>query len=114
MNLDKRSIATNHSLSASFITILSIVLSLSTLGYISLRYLQGYEAGDFLIPRNHILVPPQDGYKTDSEIIKAVQFLSRHWNANPNNISILVVRRGTYDIELGMIDSSSLSSARVM
>lgn len=61
-----------------------------------------------------LLAPPQDTYRKDSMIMEALQFLSRQWQTNLDSLYVLAIRKVSSEIELGIVDSSSFSSARLL
>lgn len=83
------------------------------LGYASLRYIQGYELiGD---EKNaQIRAPSQTTYRNDSNIITALRFLSSRWNTCLDSLYILTERRKDVFTEIGVVDSASLKSARLL
>ncbi len=58
------------------------------------------------------MAPSQDKYRTDPNIMRAVQFLSRRWNKPLDDLYVLALRPGPLT-ELGVMDSYSLMSARL-
>lgn len=87
-----------------------IVLLTCLVSYIALRYTT---RNDSVNSKNGLVAPPQEAYRKDPKILATIHFLSRRWNVRSETIYVLVDRRGLEGIELGVVQSSSLSSARL-
>jgi hypothetical protein len=60
------------------------------------------------------LAPPQDSYKSEPRIIASLDFLSRRWKTKVQGLYVVAMRPLGALLELGIVDSSSLTSARVI
>lgn len=61
-----------------------------------------------------ILAPPQAAYQGDPEIVAGLQFMALRWKTPVAGLYVLVDRRGGSSREIGIVDVSSLESARLL
>lgn len=93
-----------------FTIIALIVFAVIFLGFSTLRYRKEYEPTG----GNRILAPSQNTYQNNPEILKVLQFLSRRWSTKADSLYVLAMRQVSSTTELGIVDASTLLSARVL
>ncbi len=97
-----------------FARVVFVVLIFLLIGHVILQYLKGYEGHALVFGADELIAPPQGANRMDPEIIQALQFLSRRWNTTLDTIYVLAVRQIGAIKEVGIVESNSLSSARLI